>query len=279
MKKIYTLILTGMLCSISYADDITMKFTYENFNFENSKKKDNGKRFDTLIDYKTDNTLYQFMYEKTDTDTFKPPLTKNLHVNKYYLKYSYKIGNKDVFTASYASIDDNIMKETDGGHIYGLGYKNGMFGLNQYFSDYENFNVYQTDLKYTFRKAFGEMKTSATLLGKYIHLQDKNSNDFSANAQEDYFTPGIKIHTHYKDYHLGAGAFFGKRAFAVMNDGFRIQHHAMEFDETYMFGLGKHFTDLDVNLRYIYQKATELPINNDDVKVKNITIQIGYHFN
>jgi hypothetical protein len=278
MKKIQTLMLIGLLSSFSYAEDITMKFTYENFNFDNSKKKDNGKRYDTLINYRTDDSLYQFMYEKTDTDTFKPPLTKNLHVNKYYFKYSYEMGNKNMFTVSYANIDDNIMKETDGGHIYGLGYKSGMFGLNQYFSDYTNFNVHQTDLKYTFKKAFGKMKTSATLLGKYIHLQDKNSNGFSANAQEDYFTPGMKIHAHYNDYHIGAGAFFGKRAFAVMNDGFRVQHHAMEFDETYMFGIGKHFKNVDVNVRYIYQNATELPINNDNVKVKNFTIQFAYRF-
>lgn len=270
--------LAVMLGSLSYAEDITVKFTYENFNFDNSKQKESGKRYDTLINYRADDSLYQFMYEKADTLTFKPPLTKDLHVNKYYFKYSYDLGNKNMFSVSYANIDDNIMKETDGGHIYGLGYTKGMFGLNQYFSDYANFNVYQTDLQYTLKKSFGKVETSATLLGKYIHLQDKNSNVFSANAQEDYFTPGIKLHAHYEDYHIGAGALFGKRVFAVMNDGFRIQHHAMEFDKTYMFGIGKHFENVDVNVRYIYQNATELPINNDNVEVNNFTIQFAYRF-
>ncbi len=77
---------------------------------------------------------------------------------------------------------------------------------------------------------------------------------------------------------MGAGAFFGKRVFAVMNDGFRVQHHAMEFDKTYMIGVGKHFGDVDLTLKYVYQEATEIPINNDNVKVGNIILQLGYRF-
>jgi len=86
------------------------------------------------------------------------------------------------------------------------------------------------------------------------------------------------MHAHYHDYHMGAGAFFGKRVFAVMNDGFKVQHHAMEFKETYMVGFGKHFGDVDLNLKYVYQKASEIPINNDNVKVQNIILQLEYRF-
>lgn len=267
-----------LLFTLSHAERTVLKLTYENFNFENSKKKDKGKRYGVAINHQRDNELYQFLYERTNTNTYKPPLTEDLHVNKYYLKYIRKLDGKQSFSVSYATIDDNIMKETDGGNIYGLGYTYGALGLTQYLSDYENFNVYQTDFKYTFKKAFGEIKTSAALLGKYIHLEDKDSNLFSANAKEDYFTPGLKIHAHYKEYHMGAGVFFAKRAFAVMNDGFRVQHHAMEFEETYMFGFGKHFRDVDLSLKYVYQKATEIPINNDNVKVENIIVQLGYRF-
>jgi len=133
-------------------------------------------------------------------------------------------------------------------------------------------------MKYTFKKAFGEIKTFTTVVGKYIRLQNKESNPFSANAQDDYFTPGLKIHAHYNEYHMGAGVFFGKRAFAVMNDGFKIQDHAMEFNETYMLGVGKHFADLDVSLKYVYQVATEIPINHDNVKAKNLILQVAYRF-
>ena len=61
-------------------------------------------------------------------------------------------------------------------------------------------------------------------------------------------------------------------------NGFKVQHHAMEFKETYMCGIGKHFERGDVHLKYVYQKASEIPIHNDNVKVQNIILQIGYHF-
>ncbi len=278
MKKIYTILIVSLLSILSNAKGTTLQLTYENFDFENSKKKDKGKRYGFILSHRDEADLYQIAYDKTNTETFQPPLPSDLHVNKYYLKYSRKLDDKQLISLSYATIDDNLMKETDGGHIYGLGYKYGAASLTQYFSDYDHFNVYQTDLKYTFKKTFGELFTSATLLGKYIHLEDKNSNAFSENAKEDYFTPGLKVHAHYQEYHMGAGAFFGKRIFAVMNDGFRVQHHAMEFDETYMFGVGKHFGDLDVTLKYIYQEATEIPTQNENVKVKNVIFQLGYRF-
>ncbi|PHS38737.1 MAG: hypothetical protein COB07_07900 [Sulfurovum sp.] len=264
--------------TVIYAESAMLQFIYENFNFENSKKKDNGERFRAAVNYQKDADLYQFVYEKTHTETFKPPLTKDLHVNKIFLKYTRNLDEKQSFSLSYVRIDDNIMKEVDGGNIYGLGYKYGAFGLTQYLSDYDNFNVYQTELKYTFKKAFGKIKTFTTVVGKYIRLQNKESNPFSANAQDDYFTPGLKFHAHYHEYHMGAGAFFAKRAFAVMYDGFKIQDHAMEFNQTYMFGVGKHFDDLDVSLNYVYQEATELPINNENVKAKNLILQVAYRF-
>ena len=267
-----------LLLTLSHAESTTLKLTYETLDFDNSKKKDEGKRYGVALGYKTDDALYQIAYEKTNTDTFKPPLAHDLHVNKYYLKYTHMLDDKQAFNVSYATIDDNLMKETDGGHIYGLGYKYGAIGLTQYLSDYVHFNVYQTDLKYTFKKDFNEFKTSTELIGKYIHLQDRESNPFSANAKENYFTPGVKFHAHYHDYHMGAGAFFGKRVFAVMNDGFKVQHHAMEFNETYMLGFGKHFGAADLTLKYVYQEATEIPINNENVKVQNIILQFGYRF-
>jgi len=278
MKKMKMIFAVLLLFTLSYAENSTLKLTYENFDFDNSIKKDQGKRYGTALDHQTDDSLYQIAYEKTNTNTFKPPLAKDLHVNKYYLKYTHMLDDKQSFNVEYATIDDNLMKETDGGHIYGLGYTYAAFGLTQYLSDYERFNVYQTDMKYTFKKEFDGAMVSATVLGKYMHLQDKNSNDFSKNANEDYFTPGVKLHAHHHGYHVGAGAFFGKRIFAVMNDGFKVQHHAMEFEKTYMVGLGKHFDDLDLHLKYVYQKASEIPSHNDNVNVKNIVLQLGYRF-
>jgi len=278
MRKMKILFVVSLFLTLSYAQSTTVKLSYENLNFDNSKKKDQGKVYGIALNHQTDDALYQIAYEKTNTDTFQPPLTQDLHVNKYYLKYTHILDDKQAFSVSYATIDDNLMKETDGGDIYGVGYKYGAFGLTQYLSNYDHFNVYQTDVKYKFKKAFGEIHTSATVVGKYIHLQDRESNAFSANAKENYFTPGVKLHAHYHDYHLGLGAFFGKRIFAVMYDGFKVQHHAMEFNETYMFGFGKHFGDVDLNLKYVYQKASEIPINNDNVKVQNVGLVLRYRF-
>ncbi|MEA3417979.1 MAG: hypothetical protein U9Q90_01175 [Campylobacterota bacterium] len=138
------------------------------------------------------------------------------------------------------------MKEVDGGNVYGLGYRYRDFKLTQYFSDYKHFDVYQTDVQYTFKKKFDTFRANATIIGRYIHLDDKESNNFSKNAKDDYFTTGLKAHVYYHQYNFGAGAFFGKRIFAVMNGGFRVQHHAMEFNRTYMGGIGRTFDDLDL---------------------------------
>ena len=106
----------------------------------------------------------------------------------------------------------------------------------------------------------------------------EKDNSFSKNANNDYLTAGLKVHSHYKDYHFGMGAYFGKRVFSIMKDGFAIQHHAMEFDKTYMVGIGKDISDFVVSLKYVYQEATELPMQNNDVEVNNLIVSLKYNF-
>jgi len=274
MKNINRIAIFLIIPISIYAKD-SIKINYETLDFDNSKKKEDGKRYGIMIEHNDKINHIQAYYEKTYTDT-TPIVPKDLEVKKYTLKYQYKINPKERLTLSYATIDDNLMKETNGGDIYGVGYSKNNFGFTQYFSDYPHFNVYQSDLKYTIK---GKIQT--TLIGKYIHLEDKNSNNFSKNAKNSYFTAGIKLHKHYYNnkIHLGAGAYFGKRIFAIMKDGFKVQHHAMEFKETYMCGVGYSFNkDLSTHLRYIYQKAKEIPINNDNVKVQNISLDFIYKF-
>ena len=88
MKKMKNLFVVLLLLTLSHAENTTVKFTYENLDFENSKKKDQGKRYGIILGHKTDGSLFQVAYEKTNTDTFQPPLTHDLHVNKYYLKHT-----------------------------------------------------------------------------------------------------------------------------------------------------------------------------------------------
>jgi len=251
-----------------------IKINYETLDFTNSKKKKDGKRYGIEIDHESTHHHYQLYYEKTNTNTTKI-VPKDLDVKKYTLKYQYKITPKERVTLSYTEIDDNLMKETNNGHIYGIGYSKNGLGVTQYLSDYPHFDVYQSDIKYSFKKE--GLKT--TLIGKYIHLKDKDSNGFSKKAKSDYFTGGIKLHTHYNGYHLGAGVYLGKRVFAVMKEGFKVQHHAMEFKESYMFGVGHALEEHTVvHLRYGYHKAKELPLNNDNVKVENISLDLVYKF-
>ena len=283
MKKINTILLSTLLCiSLSAKEEEqhehdgsnNIKINYETLDFDNSKKKEDGQRYGVEIDHEDKTHHIQLYYEKTKTNTTKI-VPKDLDVNKYTIKYQYKLHPKERLTLFYAEIDDNIMKETNGGHIYGLGYSKNSVGFIQYFSDYPNFDVYQSDLKYSFKKQ--GIKT--TLIGKYIHLKDKNSNNFSKKAKSDYFTGGVKFHTHYNGFHLGAGAYFGKRIFAVMKEGFKVQHHAMEFKESYMVGVGHSLSNnMTAHLRYGYHKAKEVPMNNDNVKVENISLDLVYKF-
>lgn len=65
-------------------------------------------------------------------------------------------------------------------------------------------------------------------------------------------------------------------------NGFKIQHHAMEFDKTYAVGLGKDIYDYVVRVQYIYQEAQEIGIrggpNGKDVEVQNLRLTANYKF-
>jgi len=75
---------------------------------------------------------------------------------------------------------------------------------------------------------------------------------------------------HHNSYHFGTGIYFEKRVCAIMKDGFKIQHHAMEFNRTYAVGIGKTLSNFVFRIQYIYQRATELPIKNKNVNILNI---------
>jgi len=46
----------------------------------------------------------------------------------------------------------------------------------------------------------------------------------------------------------------------------------LEFHKTFAMGVGKTIDDFIVRLQYIYQDATELPMNNEDVRVENVRL-------
>ena len=168
-----------------------VKINYEVLDFTHSKKKEDGKRYGIELDHENESNHFQLYLERTETHTTKI-VPKDLDVKKIVMKYQYKFRQDERLSLSYANIDDNIMKETNGGNIYGLGYSNSGLAMTEYVSDYPHFNVYQTDLKYTLK----HKGIKWTALGKYIHLSNKNSNNFSKKAKNDYLTIGMKVHIH-----------------------------------------------------------------------------------
>lgn len=254
-----------------------LKLNYEYIDFENSIQKDDGKRYGVEIDHQNEAHHIQLYLEHTDTQT-KPHIPKDLVVDKVALKYQYRLDKKNTFIFSYIHVDDNLIEAVDDGDIYGFGYKYKSLTLTQYLSDYKDFSVYQTDLKWGMKKSFDDVLVKGAVVGKYIYLKDRANNNYTKKAEDEYYTIGFKVHADYEDWHLGAGIYVGERMFAVMYDGLRVQHHAMAFEKSYIAGLSREFGDTLVNVRYIKQYAKEVPVDNDNVKASNISVNLEYRF-
>jgi hypothetical protein len=262
------------------------KSTLTYVDVENSKQK--KRAYDGFLGYDliSGRSKLQLAYNYRLTDTYQPPLKENLKINKPFAKYSYTLKKEHQVNASYMYIMDNIAP-TDGGNIFGIGYtnkslKNIILKLNQYRSDYKDFNVDQSDISLQYHYTNSGANLDFFIMGKYIHLDDYSSAIFNpankASSPDTYFTTGLKVHASHMGYHAGVGTFLGKRMFAVMNEGFVVQHHAMEFDRTYFAKVGKKFGKFDLMLRYVYQRATETPINNPDVVLNATSLILHYHF-
>jgi len=52
----------------------------------------------------------------------------------------------------------------------------------------------------------------------------------------------------------------------------------MEFDRTYAVGVGKSIGGFVVRMQYIYQRAKEMPVNNDNVRVQVFRFIANYKF-
>jgi hypothetical protein len=260
----------------SYAE-----FKAEQLDFKNSRQKKDGARYTATLQHQVDSHCFKVAFEMTTTNTKKPPLTEDLDVEKFYLRYTYHLNKQHIFNAGYIAVQDNLVP-TDGGNVFNLGYnyilnQNSNIKFNLYYSHYDIFHSYQGDLAYQYTDVFDGFKTSMILEGKYIQIGDCQSG-FCANAKEHYFTPGLRLKVIKNGYFIHGGAYFGKRAFAVMGEGFMLQHHAMEFSQTYMMGVGKRWKKYAVKFRYITQEAEELPYKNSGVTVKNLAMMLSYYF-
>ena len=256
---------------------------YENINFKNSVQKTGGNLLGVGGDIHIENSAFKFAYEYANTQTKQPPLDDDLRTQKIFLKYCYSFENALSLNINYINVLEDNIAPTVHGEVYGagLGYevnKHIYVNFTQFYSDYKDFDVYQSDLKLDYKTKFDEVRVKFTAIAHAIKLSDYENNSFSKNADESYFTTGLKAHAHYKSYHLGAAAYFGKRIFAVMDDGFKVQHHAMEFDRTYALGVGKSFSDFTLRVQGIYQRATEIPMKNENVELINLRVIANYKF-
>jgi len=281
MRYILLLVLSTYLSAQTIHSSIV---TYiESKDFENSVQKEDGVIYGIGADIHHDNSAYKLTYEYGDTNTKQPPLKKDLKTDKLFLKYSYDFQNNFEFNVNYINILNDNIAITDGGKAYGAGItyqiqKNINTNFTQYYTNYTDFDVYQSDLTLNYKMMIDDIKVKLTSVTKYIKLDEENLNGFTKNAENDYLTSGVKLHLHYDGYHFGSAVYFGKRVFAIMDDGFKIQHHAMEFDRTYAIGIGKNISDFVLRLQYIYSRATELPVKNENVEVSNIRFLLNYKF-
>jgi hypothetical protein len=204
----------------------------ESKNFENSVQKEDGIVYGIGADIHHDNSAYKLAYEYGDTNTKQPPLKEDLRTDKLFLKYSYTLQNDLEFNINYINILNDNIAITDGGQTYGAGAtyhikKNINTNFTQFYTNYDDFNVYQSDLTINYSFKVDDIKVKLTSVTKYINIDEKYLNGFTKNADDSYLTSGLKLHLHYDGYHFGSAIYVGKRAFAIMDDGFKIQHHAM----------------------------------------------------
>ena len=281
MKKF--LLSTVALSGLLYANS-SISYEYGIKDYKDSASKIDGKVETLNFSHQIANNKFILGYQGDNVNRTINPITgsnRDLDVEKYNVKYIYKI-NKDLnLNLSYLKIVDNL-SPTDQGKIYGLGgnYKlsNGLsLGLGFYKSDYKTFDVNEYDFSITKGFKIDSLKLKTTLIAKRIDINGEKYGGYSFE-DKDYFTTGLKVGANYNGFVAGVGAFFGKRVFTVLDSGSKVQHHAMEQDKTYMASLGKKFKNFDIMTKYSYQNGKELPENKDNVDTKVTSISFIYKF-
>lgn len=286
MKYILLLTLSTYLLAIETIHSSITAYA-ESKNYTGSKQKEDGTVYGLGADIHYGNAEFKLNYEDGGANTIQPPMKEDLENQKVFFRYAYRFDKRFKLNLNYAAVLKDNIAPTDGGSIGGGGFtytfnKKLAFNITGYFSDYKDFDVIQSDLRIDYKTKFNKVKVKFSSVTKYITVDlDEESTasvNYAQNANSKYTTTAIEAHAHYNTYHLGGAIYFGKRAFAIMQDGFKVQHHAMEFDRTYAIGAGKTFGPFVVRAQYIYQRATELPMSNEDVGVSTARLITNYKF-
>ncbi len=256
---------------------------YESKSFSSSLQKEDAAIYGIGADIHHNHSAYKITYEYGKTNTIQPPLKEDLKTEKLFLKYMYEFNESFEVNVNYIKILKDNIAITDNGTSVGLGLTYNIskpisINFTQFYTNYDDFDVLQSDFTLDFKMKINDIKFKISSLTKYMDIDERDTNPFTKNAKKNYLTSGIKLHAHYKGYHFGTGVYLGKRVFGIMNDGFKIQHHAMEIDRTYAIGIGKDISDFVVRTQYVYQRATELPSLNENVEVKVLRLIVNYKF-
>lgn len=281
MKKI--LVTTALLSSYLLANsEISTYYTYKDY--DNSKTKTEGKTLDYRFLHNFQNSELTINYEdsltKRENELTKIKMT-SLEIEKLSMKYLYHVSNDLSIKTSFINIEDNLAP-TDNGKVYGFGFNKNIDNSNQikldtYLSDYEDFNVNQYDFTFIKKFRFENINFQAQTGIKYI---DINGEKYQNYILEDnyYMSYFLNLNANYNGFILGLGVINGDRLFSVQEDGFKVEHHALEQNKTYLISLGKKFQNIDVITKYIYSNSKELPENRDDVSSNFFTLGLNYKF-
>ena len=152
----------------------------ENMKVENSKQRNDGIVFGIGADIHTGVSEYKFTYENGNIDTKKPPLNKDLKIDKIFLQYSYRFNDKISTNINYININDNIAI-TDNGKAYGVGLsfranKKLSTNFTQFYVDYKDFDTYQSDLSMDYKVKIEKIKLKLSSNIKYIEIKEKQKN-------------------------------------------------------------------------------------------------------
>jgi len=276
MKKIFVLSLITSSVLFAQTD---LKLSYVVTDFDNSKTRIDGTGYEVGLSHDFGVGIFGFRYEESAVDRIGTNPT--LEVQKVNLNYMHKISKELNAKLSYLSINDNIVP-TDDGKVYGVGVgysiaEGFILATDVYKSDYKQFDVRQVDITLVKNFMIGDIKSKATIGVKKIDI-DGNKYGNYAFKDKDYMTSLVSLNTNYNGYMANIGVMFGKRLFAVLENGAKVQHHAVEQDKTYFLGFGKKFGSFDVTAKYSYQNGIELPENKKDVNTKTSSITVTYKF-
>jgi hypothetical protein len=281
LKK--TLISIVALNGLLYAGS-TISYQHGIKDYKNSMSKIDGKVQILSLSHRLSSHDISFTYQGDNVDR-SHSITKvnlpSLDVEKYSAKYQYKLNQNIALNANYIKIIDNLATIYQG-KVYGIGAK---YFINKslsskvklYKSDYKKFDVNQLDISISKKFKIDNIKLKTTAIAKKIDINGNSYGNYNFK-DKDYFTTALKIGANYNGYIFGVGSFFGKRVFTVLDDGTKVQHHAMEQNKTYMISVGKKIDDFTIKAKYSYQNGKELPENRDNVDTKIVSLSISYKY-